>query len=507
MSERTDVVPTTVVERPTPKRPYQKGRWVDLFERVRPLKGLLRLRSFQFWAILPNLFLFYLFILAALWGTPVGSRNIMIVFVWILWWFLLITLLVPLGGRLWCTVCPLPALGEWLQRLRLVTVRFAPKAKGFKNVLFGLNRRWPKALDNIWLQNFLFLTLATFSALLVTRPIVSAFVLGGMIVLALGLALVFRQRVFCRYLCPVSGFLGLYAMTSTVALRSRDWDVCVRCPTKGCMLGSENGWGCPWMVYMGKLDRNNYCGLCMECLKSCPNDNIGLFVRPFGVTETRILHLDEAYKAFIMLVLAAVYSVTLLGPWGTFKDWANVTETGDWRGFLTYAALVWTACLVLFPAVYALFVKVSQWAARWRGRWVLVPVPAAANGAGAPNFRTLFLRWSYPLVPLGLLAWIAFSLPLFFVNGSYIVSVLSDPLGWGWNLFGTAHTPWKPLVPEWVPVLQGIALLFGLAVALRAGESVARELWPDPRQARRALVPMAGLWLAITVGFLWLFTG
>jgi hypothetical protein len=163
--------------------------------------------------------------------------------------------------------------------------------------------------------------------------------------------------------------------------------------------------------------------------------------------------------------------------------------------------------LVLFPAVYALFVKVSQWAARWRGRRVLVPVPAAANGAGAPNFRTLFLRWSCPLVPLGLLAWIAFSLPLFFVNGSYIVSVLSDPLGWGWNLFGTAHTPWKPLVPEWVPVLQGIALLFGLAVALRAGESVARELWPDPRQARRALVPMAGLWLAITVGFLWLFTG
>lgn len=38
----------------------------------------------------------------------------------------------------------------------------------------------------------------------------------------------------------------------------------------------------------------------------------------------------------------------------------------------------------------------------------------------------------------GLLAWIAFSVPLIFVNGSYIISVISDPFGWGWNLFGTA---------------------------------------------------------------------
>ena len=32
---------------------------------------------------------FYLFILSGLWGSPVGNRNIAIIFVWILWWFVL----------------------------------------------------------------------------------------------------------------------------------------------------------------------------------------------------------------------------------------------------------------------------------------------------------------------------------------------------------------------------------------------------------------------------------
>jgi len=29
------------------------------------------------------------------------------------------------------------------------------------------------------------------------------------------------------------------------------------------------------------MNRNNYCGLCTECIKSCPKDHIGLFLRPF----------------------------------------------------------------------------------------------------------------------------------------------------------------------------------------------------------------------------------
>src|SRR5574340_830403 len=90
-----------------------RPRRFNLFARWPWLKRLLQMRSFQFLVILPNLFMFYFFLLSALFGTPVGNRNIIIVFVWILWWFFLIVALVPFGSRIWCTVCPLPFFGDW----------------------------------------------------------------------------------------------------------------------------------------------------------------------------------------------------------------------------------------------------------------------------------------------------------------------------------------------------------------------------------------------------------
>jgi hypothetical protein len=467
---------------------------VDLFEKFKILKWLVKLRSFQFLAILPNLVLFYIFILAGIFGSPIGNANMIIVFVWILWWFLLISVMVPFVGRLWCLMCPLPAFGDWLQRLALIGVR-PGKTVGLNNKLFGLNKRWPKALSNIWLQNIGFLTLATVSILLVTRPIVSSIVLGLMFLLGTVMALIWRGRAFCLYLCPVSGFLGLYSMTSMMELRSKDKEICRKvCKTKSCRAGSERGWACPWLVYMGNLDRNNFCGLCMECVKSCPHDNITLYWRPFCYDKV-IKGYDEAWKAFIMLVLAMAYSVVLLGPWGFLKDWANISEKGDFVGFIIYAATLWFSCLLGFPAIYYIAVKLGHWWAKMKKQ------------NGAVSLKDMFIRYSYTLVPLGLLAWVAFSLPLIMVNGSYILSVLSDPLGRGWNFFGTAHIPWTPVYPEYATYIQVALLLVGLYYGIQKGLEIARELWADEEAAFRSMVPLTVLLVAVTIAFMKLFAG
>jgi hypothetical protein len=467
---------------------------VDLFEKFKILKWLAKLRSFQFLAILPNLVLFYIFILAGIFGSPIGNANMIIVFVWILWWFLLISVMVPFVGRLWCLMCPLPAFGDWLQRLALIGVR-PGKTVGLNNKLFGLNKRWPKALSNIWLQNIGFLTLATIAILLVTRPIVSSIVLGLMFLLATVMALIWRGRAFCLYLCPVSGFLGLYSMTSMMELRSKDKEICRKvCRTKSCRAGSERGWACPWLVYMGNLDRNNFCGLCMECVKSCPHDNITLYWRPF-CSDKVIKGYDEAWKAFIMLVLAMAYSVVLLGPWGFLKDWANISEKGNFVGFIIYAATLWFSCLLGFPAIYYIAVKLGHWWAKMKKQ------------NGAVSLKDMFIRYSYTLVPLGLLAWVAFSLPLIMVNGSYILSVLSDPLGRGWNLFGTAHIPWTPVYPEYATYIQVALLLIGLYYGIQKGLEIARELWADEEAAFRSMVPLTVLLVAVTIAFMKLFAG
>lgn len=474
---------------------------IDVLRSVPPVRWLVKRRWFQYAVVLPNLFLFLFFLVAGIFGSPVGNRNIIIVFVWILWWFLLITLLVPLLSRVWCTACPFPFFGEWLQRRALVRVRAvdpkkvkdAKKGPGVlvgRNRYFGRNLRWPKSLSNIWLQNVGFLGLCTFSALFLTRPIVSVAVLGGLIVTSTVLHLFYRQRSFCNYVCPVSGFLSLYSMSSTLEVRSRDANVCAKCTDKGCLAGNERGWGCPWGMYPSKMDRNNYCGLCMECIKTCPYDNMTVNLRPF-CSDTRLKGYDEAWKAFIMLTLAVTYSVVYLGPWGFLKSWANIAEEGNWGGFLTYATTLWLSALLIVPGIY--------YGAVWLGR-KLAKVRERST-------KEIFLGFVYPLVPFGLLAWMAFSLPLVLVNGSYILMVASDPLGWGWDLFGTAHIPWTPLVPHWTPFFQVPMLLFGLTYALRTGHAHSRRLFEDPEQAFRAFAPVAVLLTGFSILFLVLYLG
>jgi hypothetical protein len=480
------IQPTVIVDHPESAGAW---RW-DVFAHFPWLKKLVRRPSFQFLLILPNLALFYLFLITGLFGTPVGNRNIIIVFVWILWWVVLIAGLVPFGARFWCTMCPLPFFGDWLQRRALVRVR-PGKSPGTENRFFGLQKRWPKKLSNIWLQNFGFLTLATFSALLVTRPIFSMGVFGGMILIAAAMAVIFRLRTFCNYVCPISGFLSLYAMTSTVELRSSKKSECLKCKSKSCIRGSDKGWACPWNVYMGKMERNNYCGMCFECVKSCPNDNISLFVRPFATSDVVIKGYDEVWKACIMLVLALTYSIVLLSPWGFFKDWANIAEMHNWRGFAAFGLGQALLALVIFPGLYYLSIRLAKWFAK----------------ADTITTKELFLGYSYMLVPMGLLAWIAFSVPLIMVNGSYIVSVISDPLGWGMNLFGTAEFPWTPLKPHWVPYVQVPILLTGFYYGIRGLQKVARNLFSEPVQRFRSLVPPTILLLGVTLVFLQLFIG
>ena len=110
--------------------------------RIPLLRAMLKHRAFQFVLMAVNLFFFTLVILTGLIGTSVGNRNFSIIFVWIVWWALLIMVLIPLTARLWCTTCPIPAVGEWVQRGAFIRRR--------PGALLGLKLQWPTALRNIW---------------------------------------------------------------------------------------------------------------------------------------------------------------------------------------------------------------------------------------------------------------------------------------------------------------------------------------------------------------------
>jgi hypothetical protein len=111
------------------------------------------------------------------------------------------------------------------------------------------------------------------------------------------------------------------------------------------------------------------------------------------------------------------------------------------------------------------------------------------------------------LVPLGLMAWIGFSLPLVLVNHTHITSSLSDPLGFGWDLFGTAAQRWEPFIPSAIPYMQVALLLAGLATAFTSGRHVARDLCGASRSAVRSLLPHAAVCIALTLVLLRLYAG
>jgi len=456
---------------------------INLLDRFPRLKRLVIHRSFQFWFLLMNFFVFYLFILSSLWGSPVGNRNIAIVFVWILWWFILKAVLVPLGGRLWCLMCPLPAPAEWISRKSLTAVYYLKDPiRRLHHRYLGLQKDWPKKIQNIWLQNILFLVLISFGMILITRPLATAllflFILAGTLILAL----IFRHRVFCLYLCPVGGFLGTYSMASMTEVRAIDPSICVKHQDKSCFTGGSGGWACPWNQYVGNMRRNNYCGLCTECIKSCPKENVGFFLRPFG-SDKKLKGYDELFNVVIMLVVAVAFSIVMLGPWGFIKDAANVTESRQVIPFLVYLATIWSFALLIVPGFFMLV-------ARGAGRLAGVKI----------NNRLLTLRLAYILIPIGIFAWIAFSLPTIMVNYGYIISVFSDPLGLGWDLLGTADVHFKALIPDWIPVIQGVVLLAGLYLGLSRGFSALKDLLPDTKlQIRAMLLPSIFALLAVNL--------
>lgn len=437
-------------------RPMIDSRWPPFLARTITLAG------------------FLLTILAGLIGSPVGSHNFAIIFVWIAWWTALKLAFIPLGGRSWCSVCPLPMPGEWLQRRSLIS-----RARG----RLGLGLRWPKKLRGYWLQVGLFLLIGLFSAVTLTDARLTAWILLGLIALAVVLSLVFERRAFCSYVCPIGGFTGIYAQTAPLEVRVTDPAVCAAHEEKTCYIE------CPWGLYPLALQDSSACGLCMECLRVCPKDNIALNLRPFGSDlgqPRRTSRFDEAGMTLVMLGSALAFAAVFTGPWGALKTAAYQIGSAPW---LAYAGAFLALNLLLLPGLFTLAVGLGRKLGRSQAPWQ----KAISTQAQA-------------LLPLGLFTWIAFTISFAFPKFHYVLSVLSDPFGWGWNLFGTAGTSWSVSGSSIVFFLQVatvlIGLLWGTHLSLRLAEQD-RSLGDGRRQS----IPIILFCLAYSLVMLWLLVG
>jgi hypothetical protein len=224
----------------------------------------------------------------------------------------------------------------------------------------------------------------------------------------------------------------------------------------------------------------------MECLRSCPQDNIAVNLRPFGSDigqPSQSSRLDEAFLALVMLGSALAFSAVFIGPWGILKSAAFAIGSPAW---LLYGLGFLTLNLLVMPGAFA----VATWG-RSKMVWQQDPTPRRLI---ANQHRYCFL---------GLFAWIAFTVSLHSPN-EYVPSVLSDPFGWGWNLLGTANTTWSPDVSGFSPVLQVALLVVGLFWSANVTQRLAKT---GNQPAFRQTLPILVFCLVFSLAMLWLLVG
>lgn len=475
------------VLQPEPGITDEKEGYKDILQNNGILKKLVVSRWPQTILMMLAMLLVYVVILTSLFGTKMSGRNLGVLLMWAIWLFLLIAVLTPFLGRIWCTVCPLPFFGDLIQRGSAFTPAEGTKGE-YKNKYSGLFLKWPRWLQNSWPKLILLLGLTTFSTTLVALPKVTGYAVIALILLPTFLALIFEHRAFCRYLCPVSGFVGPFSKMSTLALRNKSQKVCDKCKPHYCQKGSKNGWACPYGINVGEMKESTDCGLCLECTRSCLYNNVTIYRRPFA-KELGTRSISEAWLIISVFTLAIVYSILYQGHWPVIRDYINILDKGNWGLFAVYAGILWTLALVIVP----LFMFVLSFAGKKYSKIEL-------------NTKKIFLDATGTLLPLGMMLWIAFVIPMLFVNVTFVLQSFSDPFGWGWDFFGTASIPWHQFLPRSVPWFQAILVLGGLYFSLRNLKRTWINQAANSRQLLRLSLPMGLFLFASAVAMVFFFT-
>jgi hypothetical protein len=475
----------SVKEPVIPAEDNSKGN--DLLLRSPILKSAVVSRWPQAILTILAMVMIYIVILTSLFGTLMSGRNLGVLLMWAVWLFLLVAILTPFFGRAWCTICPLPMFGDLIQRKSFFTPQKG-RTGSYNNKFTGFFLKWPAFLKNDWLRLGVFLVLATFSTTLVANPRVSGLAVVGLLAVPTLMSLVWELRAFCRYVCPVSVFVGGYSRVSPVALRSASLEVCGNCKPRYCLNGSPKGWACPYGINVGEMKENTDCGLCLECTRSCLYNNVSVYSRP-AAAELGTRTFSEAWLTIAIFTLAVVYSILYEGHWPVVRDFVNILDKNNWGLFGIYTLILNVTALAIMPAII-----------------YLIALTGLRLSETRKSLRDVFLGSAGVLLPLGMSLWIAFVMPMLFVNVTFIAQSLSDPFGWGWDFFGTSNIPWHQFLPRLTPWLQSGIILSGASLSLRN----LRNTWKRDIDGASSLfllsLPMALFVMAVAVGMIFFFT-
>lgn len=211
-----------------------------------------------------------------------------------------------------------------------------------------------------------------------------------------------------------------------------------------------------------------------------------LILRPFGSGLLDSRSASPSMTAFVLLLLSTVLFDGLLNTpeWAILENaiGARLRGPGEFELIAVRTAGLVTFWL-LFLAAYTL-------------------VAATMSGAAGRGHSTrkIAQHFAFTLVPIAIGYHLAHYFVFLLVQGQYIIPLISDPFGWGWDLFGTAGYRVDIAIIgarfAWYTAI--VAVLVGHMISVYLAHRVAiREF--EPRHATlRSQVPLTALMVAFT---------
>lgn len=415
---------------------------------------------------------FLLVLVAGLIGTTNQVRNIAPLLVWVIWWvgFAYFSALL---GNIWHLTNPWRILFSWAEALAR---RFDP------NATLSMDLPYPRRLG-VWPGVVLFFAFAWLEIAFhdPARPsniatmilVYSVITWSGMIVFGKDTWLT-RGEAFTL----VFGLLARFAPTETRTVGG----ACSECPACEGAQTSDRLAPSP----TAGADSSD-CVNCYSCFEKAPPDRRQVNLRPFAAGLLRTDAVSSSMMAFILLLLA---SVTFDGFTDT-PTWASIV-VGYYSAFRRLTG-IGTLGLLAFPLLFmALYLVTSA----------IVPVAA---GRRLPLLETA-KPFVLSLVPIALAYHLAHYLTYLLIQGQLLVPLISDPFGFGWDLFGTADYSIDLNVVgarfAWYTAV--IAIVAGHMIAVWLAHITALRVFGDPRAALRSQYPMLALMVGYTAISLWI---
>jgi hypothetical protein len=413
--------------------------------------------------------LFLLVIATGLFGDTRPVDNLAPTFVWVIWWVGM-GFFVALFGNLWALVNPWKVLFSWAETLYQI---FWPEQE------LNLGYQYPEEWG-IWPAVVLFFVFAWVETSFIesANPRTLAWLIIIYSLITLGGIFIFGKHQWLRHgeiFSVVFGFLSRFSITEVRVNDARD---CRECSGGDCR--NDNG----------------ACIDCYECFEYSEDREFNLRPPAIGLNNTGTI--TPSVVAMVLLLLA---SVTFDGFSAT-TEWLQVqsffitqfpTLTSE---FLNGVTIANTLGLIGFPVAFAGLYRLFAY------------LMYRAVGNHPPSVPALMGAFVFTLIPIALAYNYAHFLSFLLIQGQQIIALVSDPFGYGWDLFGTADylIDIQIISARFIWFFSVAVIVVGHIIAVYLAHLRAMRIYPDQSLAMKSQIPMLGLMVLYTVVSLWIIS-